>query len=72
MYAIWADPGSIPVTGFLREYLFLATAMRKLEWALTIVIYVSVLQIKKSGKRPLNLKEKKLRKMYCSPPCFCS
>jgi hypothetical protein len=42
MYAIWADPGSIPVTGFLRKSLFLATAIRK-EWALTIVIYVTVL-----------------------------
>ncbi len=33
---------------------------------------VTYLQIKKSGKRPLSLKEKKMRKMYCAPPYFCS
>jgi hypothetical protein len=38
MSAIWADPGSIPEPGFLGKSLFLATAVRELEWALTIVI----------------------------------
>ncbi len=43
MSAMWADPELIPEPGFLGKSLFLATAVRELQWALTIVIYVTVL-----------------------------